>query len=87
MLSVVWLSVCARAQNLNVEEMETAAGNFNKKIGKLGRDIKQWKVGRELRWSGCHGVLRTSLPDSLSNEYNITVMYTTMRSFDPSCFC
>lgn len=31
-------------QNLNVEEMETAAGNFNKKIGKLGRDIKQWKV-------------------------------------------
>jgi hypothetical protein len=28
-----------------VEEMETAAGNFNKKIGKLGRDIKHWKVG------------------------------------------
>lgn len=24
--------------------METAAGNFNKKIGKLGRDIKHWKV-------------------------------------------
>jgi hypothetical protein len=29
---------------LDVEEMENIAGNFNKKVSKLGRDIKRWKV-------------------------------------------
>eukprot|EP00952_Eustigmatos_sp_NYUAD-ZCMA_P008048 33779-Eustigmatos_ZCMA.PRE.1 len=29
--------------------MEAAAGNFNKKLGKLGRDIKQWKVWEAMR--------------------------------------
>jgi len=38
-------------QNLNVEEMELAAGNFNKKVGKLGREIKSWKVSIKI-WFG-----------------------------------
>ena len=29
---------------LNVEEMENIAGGFQKRVGKLGRDIKRWKV-------------------------------------------
>jgi len=30
--------------DLDVEEMENVAGNYVKKVGKLGRDIKRWKV-------------------------------------------
>jgi dynein heavy chain len=36
-------------QELNVEEMENVAGNFSKKVGKLGRDIKKWKVWESMK--------------------------------------
>lgn len=36
-------------QDLNVEEMETVAGNYSKKVGKLGRDIKRWKVWESMK--------------------------------------
>ena len=34
---------------LDVEEMENIAGNFNKKVSKLGRDIKRWKVWESMK--------------------------------------
>ena len=33
--------------DLNVEELETVAGSYHKKVAKLGREIKRWKV-----WEG-----------------------------------
>lgn len=36
-------------QDLNVEEMEAVAGNYSKKVGKLGRDIKRWKVWESMK--------------------------------------
>ncbi len=36
-------------QDLNVEEMENIAGNYVKKVGKLGRDIKRWKVWESIK--------------------------------------
>lgn len=36
-------------QELNVEEMENVAGVFSKKVGKLGRDIKKWKVWESMK--------------------------------------
>ncbi|CAB1114177.1 unnamed protein product [Ectocarpus sp. CCAP 1310/34] len=35
--------------DLDVEEMENAAGTFTKKIGKLGRDMKKWKVWEAMK--------------------------------------
>lgn len=35
--------------DLDVEEMETVAGGFAKKVGKLGRDIKKWKVWEAMK--------------------------------------
>eukprot|EP00752_Nemacystus_decipiens_P009956 g8879.t1 len=35
--------------DLDVEEMEMAAGTFTKKIGKLGRDMKKWKVWEAMK--------------------------------------
>ncbi|CAM9519959.1 unnamed protein product, partial [Discosporangium mesarthrocarpum] len=36
-------------KELDVEDMENAAGQFNKKIGKLGRDIKKWRVWESMK--------------------------------------
>ena len=35
--------------DLNVEEMETIAGGYSKKVAKLGRDIKKWKVWEAMK--------------------------------------
>lgn len=35
--------------DLNVEEMEVIAGGYYKKVGKLGRDIKRWKVWEAMK--------------------------------------
>ena len=35
--------------DLNVEEMETVAGGYSKKVTKLGRDIKRWKVWEAMK--------------------------------------
>ena len=35
--------------DLNVDEMETVAGNVNKKVGKLGKDIKRWRVWEAMK--------------------------------------
>jgi len=35
--------------DLNVEEMEGVVGNYSKKVGKLGRDIKRWKVWESMK--------------------------------------
>ena len=35
--------------DLNTEEMENIAGGFSKKVGKLGRDIKRWKVWEAMK--------------------------------------
>jgi len=34
---------------LDISEMETVAGKFNKKVGKLGREIKRWGIWKEMR--------------------------------------
>jgi dynein heavy chain len=36
-------------QELNVEELENTAGVFSKRVGKLGRDIKKWKVWEAMK--------------------------------------
>ena len=36
-------------KDLNVEEMETVAGGYVKKVGKLGRDIKKWKIWEAMK--------------------------------------
>ena len=35
--------------DLNVEEMETVAGGYSKRVAKLGRDIKRWKVWEAMK--------------------------------------
>lgn len=35
--------------NLDVEDMENVAGTFAKRVGKLGRDIKRWKVWEAMK--------------------------------------
>jgi dynein heavy chain len=35
--------------DLDIEEMENVAGNYLKKVGKLGRDIKKWKVWENMK--------------------------------------
>eukprot|EP00981_Chlorochromonas_danica_P004175 scaffold838_cov160-Ochromonas_danica.AAC.12 len=35
--------------DLDVEEMENIAGTYAKKVGKLGRDIKRWKVWESMK--------------------------------------
>jgi len=35
--------------DLNVEDMETVAGGFSKRVGKLGRDIKRWRVWEAMK--------------------------------------
>lgn len=35
--------------DLNVEEMENVAGGYSKRVGKLGRDIKKWKVWEAMK--------------------------------------
>ena len=35
--------------DLNTDEMETIAGGFTKKVGKLGRDIKRWRVWEAMK--------------------------------------
>jgi len=37
---------------LNIDDLDTVAGNFMKRVGKLGRDIKKWKV-----WDNMKGEL------------------------------
>jgi dynein heavy chain len=36
-------------RDLDVENMENIAGNYAKKVGKLGRDIKKWKVWEAMK--------------------------------------
>lgn len=38
-----------RFNELDIGEMETAAGQFNKKVGKLGREIKRWGIWEQMR--------------------------------------
>jgi dynein heavy chain len=35
--------------DLNVEELENISGNYLKKVGKLGREIKRWKVWEKIK--------------------------------------
>jgi len=35
--------------DLNVEEMETVAGGYSKRVAKLRRDIKKWKVWEAMK--------------------------------------
>jgi dynein heavy chain len=36
-------------ESLDVSEMESVAAQYNKKIGKLGRDIKKWKIWETMK--------------------------------------
>ena len=38
-----------RFDELDISEMETVAGQFNKKVGKLGRDVKRWGIWEATR--------------------------------------
>ena len=38
-----------RFNELDIGEMETAAGQFNKKVAKLGREIKRWGIWEQMR--------------------------------------
>ncbi len=75
--------------DLDVEEMENVAGNYSKKVAKLGRDIKKWKV-----WEAMKGELdsfRETIPliQDLRNKALRTRHWASLQErvgseFDPS---